>query len=1017
MIRHESTGSIVEPAGRNPGLRWARLVTGLLVGSLPGLCAASADHQPPSAPGSLVAHAIGITELTLEWSAASDNVRVTAYEVSQDGCVAGTTSGLSRHVTALDPGSSHQFAVRARDAAGNWSVPTAPITVTTLTDVTPPTIPGGLDAGDVTLQGFQLTWAASADDVKVTGYEIFRNGESVATTAGRSHRVGGLAPGTNSRMAVRARDAAGNWSGRSEELAVSTLADTTPPSRPAELCAAGVRPTRLTLRWEPAKDNVRVTAYEVFRDGVSLGVSSSTARMITGLAPATLYHLTVRAGDAAGNWSPASAALAVTTAADAKRPTAPAVLTAVPLGSTGFTLQWRPSTDNVGVTGYEVLRDGVVIGTTTNTSLVVTGLAPSAAYRFTVRARDAAGNWSSASAAVKVKTTAADLVPPAAPTQLVAGAISATGFTLSWSAAHDDVGVAGYEVFRDGVSLGRTTQTSMAVTGLAADGSYHLSVRAVDAAGNWSEASTELVVTLGPGPLLAGFEPDEGYLAGPLAGQDGWRVTGDAAVVTAPVHGGSQAVSLPAASVASVAVRPFLYPAGDIAFIDLFAQPVAAPLADGGVFFETEAAAVALTGHAGAGQIEVRDGDGQGGGVWRPLPPTLALESSGRAADWLRLTLRADRRAKHWDLYLNGRMIAANLGFVSDTIAPEGVLSLGGSTLAAAAFDEVLMGTENPVFADADRDGMDDAWEAAHGLNPAADDRDADRDGDGVSNINEYVLGADPALADSDHDGLTDAEERLLGTDPSHADSDGDGMPDGWELRYGLDPLRADGGEDWDGDGQTNAQEFAAGTNPADFFNGRAVTIGSTAPVIGASTNIEYLYDASGRLTTASYPSGIAVHYVRDDAGNLTSVNVTGVSPIVAWRTASGLPSDGSGLGADDAIVANDRLPNLVKYALGLDPRVPVTADVPEVSLLTVGGNRYLALTYRRPEPAPADVSYTVDVSADGVTWSSDNGATQVVSSESSPGYVRITVRDTTPEPARAPGRRIRLRIDRGTSS
>ncbi len=142
---------------------------------------------------------------------------------------------------------------------------------------------------------------------------------------------------------------------------------------------------------------------------------------------------------------PASAALAVTTAADAKRPTAPAGLTAVPLGSTGFTLQWRPSTDNVGVTGYEVLRDGVVIGTTTNTSLVVTGLAPSAAYRFTVRARDAAGNWSSASAAVKVKTTAADLVPPAAPTQLVAGAITATGFTLSWSVAHDDVGVAGYE--------------------------------------------------------------------------------------------------------------------------------------------------------------------------------------------------------------------------------------------------------------------------------------------------------------------------------------------------------------------------------------------------------------------------------------------------------------------------------------------------------------------------------------------------------------------------------------------
>ena len=90
---------------------------------------------------------------------------------------------------------------------------------------------------------------------------------------------------------------------------------------------------------------------------------------------------------------------------DQAPPSVPGGLSASSISSSGFTLAWAPSTDNVGVTGYEVFRNGASIGTPAATSLGVTGLAPSTAYAMTVRARDAAGNWSAQSPALSVTTT------------------------------------------------------------------------------------------------------------------------------------------------------------------------------------------------------------------------------------------------------------------------------------------------------------------------------------------------------------------------------------------------------------------------------------------------------------------------------------------------------------------------------------------------------------------------------------------------------------------------------------
>ncbi|NUS55237.1 MAG: beta-mannosidase, partial [Streptomycetaceae bacterium] len=79
--------------------------------------------------------------------------------------------------------------------------------------------------------------------------------------------------------------------------------------------------------------------------------------------------------------------------------------TASAITSSGATLTWAASTDNVGVTGYDVLNGSTVIATSTSTSAVLSGLSPSTAYTLKVRARDAAGNLSAASGTVTFTTS------------------------------------------------------------------------------------------------------------------------------------------------------------------------------------------------------------------------------------------------------------------------------------------------------------------------------------------------------------------------------------------------------------------------------------------------------------------------------------------------------------------------------------------------------------------------------------------------------------------------------------
>ncbi|MFJ6569720.1 fibronectin type III domain-containing protein [Streptomyces sp. NPDC091292] len=91
---------------------------------------------------------------------------------------------------------------------------------------------------------------------------------------------------------------------------------------------------------------------------------------------------------------------------DSEPPTAPTALTRAAASGNSVSLTWTASTDNVGVTGYDVYRDGYQVASVTGstTSAVVGTLMPDTKYTFTVRARDASNNVSAPSAPLDAST-------------------------------------------------------------------------------------------------------------------------------------------------------------------------------------------------------------------------------------------------------------------------------------------------------------------------------------------------------------------------------------------------------------------------------------------------------------------------------------------------------------------------------------------------------------------------------------------------------------------------------------
>ena len=187
------------------------------------------DATAPTAP-TLAASGTTQTTTSLSWSGATDNVAVTGYDVYQGATLLGSTASTTYAVSGLTASTAYTFTVRAKDAAGNISVSSNTVNVTTLAaevgDTTAPSTPLNLAASATTQTTTTLSWTASTDNVAVTGYDIYQGATLLGNVASTSANITGLVASTTYTFTVKAKDAAGNASASSNSVNVTTLANT-----------------------------------------------------------------------------------------------------------------------------------------------------------------------------------------------------------------------------------------------------------------------------------------------------------------------------------------------------------------------------------------------------------------------------------------------------------------------------------------------------------------------------------------------------------------------------------------------------------------------------------------------------------------------------------------------------------------------------------------------------------------------------------------------------------------------
>ncbi|MDC0708103.1 glycosyl hydrolase family 18 protein [Stigmatella sp. ncwal1] len=201
---------------------------------------------------------------------------------------------------------------------------------------------------------------------------------------------------------------------------------------------------------------------------------------------------------------------------DTQAPSVPANLTSPSKTSTSVSLSWSASNDNVGVTGYDVYRNGSLVGSTSSTSYTASGLTASTAYSFSIRAKDAAGNVSAASSTLSVTTNATGATCaalPSVPGGLSSPSKSSSSVSLAWSASSPGTNctIAGYDIYNGSTRVGQTsgTGTDFTVSGLNANTAYTFSVAARNEFGA-SAKSGSLNVTTSPntgggGSIILGY--------------------------------------------------------------------------------------------------------------------------------------------------------------------------------------------------------------------------------------------------------------------------------------------------------------------------------------------------------------------------------------------------------------------------------------------------------------------------------------------------------------------------------
>ena len=208
-------------------------------------------------------------------------------------------------------------------------------------DIEAPTKVNGLAAANVVVTTVSLSWIPSTDNIKVLGYEVYRNNEKVAIVTNDAFNDSKLSPNTTYVYKVRAFDEMRNVSEYSDSVSITTSSDTTAPEIPRSLRVKYRTARSITINWLPSTDNVECTGYKIFRDNQEIATVSDNFYKDSSIVFGTEYSYKVKAVDAAGNTSDFSESVSAHAVRPVITSVTPAEYTVIGSGQTVITARYQ----------------------------------------------------------------------------------------------------------------------------------------------------------------------------------------------------------------------------------------------------------------------------------------------------------------------------------------------------------------------------------------------------------------------------------------------------------------------------------------------------------------------------------------------------------------------------------------------------------------------------------------------------------------------------------------------------
>ena len=491
-----------------------------------------ADTQAPSVPSGLAAIIVSNSQVNLSWTASTDNVAVTNYRVYRNGTQVSTSSNTSYNDTGLAASTTYNYTVQACDAALNCSAQSAAAIATITLDTVAPTVPGNPWASVVNASQVDLGWQPSTDNVGVSVYKVFRNGNAIAiqtvnasTTSWSDTTV---VANTTYKYTIQACDTSANCSAQSLPAMALPVSQTGPNYatvniyRNQSVVAVGSNTENFGFNLGyPRQPNDGLSSYSISCPGTTPVTGSFAAPPSTGnswewygvgwgqIQPATPLTCTskVTKTDATTN--------TVSITIDYFLP-ANSYPTNISLGfyqnaSTAPSVSWTAATGYAYSGSVSVLNGPWVWGSPQQVTspLVYAGpaLTPNTSYIYNVNSQDSGGGNFSHTSSTTIPfcyQCSGDSTPPSVPLNVGAYMVSPTQVNVNWSQSTDNVAVGYYKVYRDGTLIAQSINPNFSDYTATAGALYQYAVAACDTQNNCSVASGATAVTT---PTWVSFSP------------------------------------------------------------------------------------------------------------------------------------------------------------------------------------------------------------------------------------------------------------------------------------------------------------------------------------------------------------------------------------------------------------------------------------------------------------------------------------------------------------------------------